>query len=504
MPKPAFTFLLLAASALQAKAGVIRGVVVEKSTGYSLAHAAVTLEPVPGGNLPGRTMLTSEAGGFAFDKLPAGAYVLKASRRGFMPGEYGQKRWNSAGTVIVVEGEASTFSARIPLTRYGSISGTVRDSNEVGIGDQDVAAYTNTQPPHFVTRARTDERGIFRIPGLDPGSYLVRTAGNNDEDRSYVPTFSRQTLRVEEARTVAVYPDEDTNDGDVRPIAGRLFEISGNAAPLPTTNYGWAVTVTLASDTGRLVTQGQVFHFPALAPVRYELYAEAREAAPGTRVLGGYTEFPLDRNLSIQLPLFEQRESQLALQGAGETVSAAGFFRRKDLAGVGPVQAVKLGVSTGIALLPGRWEILVGPPAGYYVSRFSPVPRDNPGPPEGWNTVEVGRSFGFSRFIATLSNGVGGIHGTVKISNAAAGGAPVFLELYDPATRQRLLDLRETRADMRGNYRFDGLPPGEYRVLATYEYSSPDPNAFDAALPRSLRVESSTNPQVDLELYGIP
>jgi hypothetical protein len=507
LPKPAFTVLLLAcAAALQvspAQAGVIRGAVVEKSTGYSLAHASVSLQPVAPGNQPGRTVLANDSGIFEFDRLPAGAYVIKASRRGFIPGEYGQKRWNSAGTAISL-GEDGSFSVRIPLSRYGSISGTVRDSNEVGIADQDVAAYTNTQPPHFVTRARSDDRGVFRISGLDPGTYLVRTTGNNDEDRGYLPTFSRQTLRVEEARTVVVYPDEDANDGDVRPIVGRLFEISGNAAPLPSSNYGWVVTVTLASETGRVVSQGQGFHFGALAPVHYELYAEAREISPGVRVFGGHTEFALERNLTIPLPLTEVRESQIVLQDAGETVSAVGYVRRKDLAGVGAAQVVKLGASTGVLLLPGRWEILTAPPGGYYVSRFSPLMRDNAVPPEGWNVVEVGRSFGFSRFVATLSNGPGGIHGMVKVSNAPAWGAPVFLERWDPVTRQRLLDLRETRTDMRGNYRFDSLPPGEYRVLSTYEYASPDSNAFDIAQPGAVRVESSTNPQVDLDLYGIP
>ena len=503
MPKPAYAILLIAiATGLHitpARAGVIRGAIVEKNTGYSLAHASVTLQSV--GNQSSRTVLTNDAGIFEFDNLPAGAYVVKASRRGFIPGEYGQRRWNSAGTAIVIA-EDGSFSVRIPLSRFGSISGTVRDSNEVGIADQDVAAYTNTQPPHFVTRARSDDRGVFRISGLDPGTYLVRTTGNNDEDRGYLPTFSRQTLRVEEARTVTVYPDEDANDGDVRPIAGKLFEISGNAAPLPASNYGWAVKVTLASETGRVVNQGQGFHFGALAPVHYELYAEAREIAPGSRVFGG--QFALERNLTIPLPLTEVRESQIVLQDAGEAVSATGLVRRKDLAGTGPVQVVKLGRSDSIPLLPGRWEIAIAPPSGYYVARFSPVVRDNPGPPEGWNVVEAGRSFGFSRFVATLSNGPGGIHGTVRVSNELAWGAPVFLERWDSVTRQRLLDLRETRTDIRGNYRFDSLPPGEYRILSTYEYASPDSNAFDIAQAGSVRIETSANPQADLVLYGIP
>jgi len=325
---------------------------------------------------------------------------------------------------------------------------------------------------------------MYRISGLDPGTYLVRTLGNNDEDRSYLPTFSRQTLRVEEAHMVTVYPEEDAADGDVRPIAGRLFEISG-AAPLPASRYGFNITVTLASDMGRVVNQGPAFHFEALAPGRYEIYAEARENAPGTRVLGGYTELPIDRNLTgFALPVNEIGGSGFNLEGAGETTSAVAFYRRKDLAGAGPVQSAKLDARSVLALLPGHWEFLMARP-------------------EGWNEILVGAQV-VNRFTATLSNGTGALHGTVKISSDPAAVAPVFLEAWNPATRQRVLDLRETRTDIRGNYRFDNLPPGDYRVLSTFEYASPDPGVFDAALARALRIEPSTDPQVDLDLYGIP
>ena len=72
------------------------------------------------------------------------------------------------------------------MLRFGGITGTVRDENEVGIADQDVAAYTNTEPPYVVSRATTDDRGVFRISGLYPGSYLVRTTGNRDFDIAYM------------------------------------------------------------------------------------------------------------------------------------------------------------------------------------------------------------------------------------------------------------------------------------------------------------------------------
>jgi hypothetical protein len=117
----------------------------------------------------------------------------------------------------------------------------------VGIPDQDVAAYTNTDPPHPVSRATSDDRGFFRLGSLEPGSYLVRTLGNQDPEVSYIPTFSRQTLQLAEARPVEVYADDDAKDGDVRPIRGTLFSLAGFAGPIPDPQ-NFRVTVTLASD----------------------------------------------------------------------------------------------------------------------------------------------------------------------------------------------------------------------------------------------------------------
>ena len=492
MAKPAITLLPFALAAPAMHAAVIRGLVVENRTGYSLSRATVTLQPIPSAGQAPRAVRTGDSGEFAFGNVGAGAYLIKASRRGFMPMEYGQKRWNSAGVALVIESD-DPVTVRLPLTRFSSITGTVRDSNEVGIPDQDVAAYTSTEPPRFVTRARSDDRGVFRISGLEPGTWLVRTTGGIDDDRSYLPTFSRQTLRVEDARPIVVYPDEDATDGDVRPIAGKLFDLSGSVA-LPN-QPAFTVVVTLASDMGRTVGNGPAFHFSALAPGHYEIYAEAKA---GSRVFGGYTEVLVERDMAnFALPMNEVRESQFVLEGAGAAVSTTAFLRRKDLAGVGPAEPVILNGVGRAQISPGRWEFLATPPSGYYVSRFSGS-RNNTARPDGWNDIAGVPG----RFTITLSNSPGGIHGIVKRAGEPAASAPVFLETWDPVTRKRVVDLRETRADMRGNYRFESLPPGDYRVLSTYDYAAPDSGAFDAARSQQVHVESSNNLQVELELEG--
>lgn len=476
-------------------AGLIRGTVVEKRTGYVLSRAIVSIQPVGPGQAE-RTVRTNESGRFEFGVGP-GAYVVKVTRRGFMAAQYGQRRWNSAGTVIVVEGE-DPITILLQMSRYGAITGMVRDGNEVGIPDQDVGAYTDSQPPRFVSRAKTDDRGIFRIGELDPGRYLVRTLGNVDDDKSYLPTFSRQTLRVEEARPLMVYQDEDTGDGDVRPIAGRLFDLSGSAEVK--SQFPVTVTVTLASEMGRTVSQGPAFHFSALAPGRYELYAEARESAPFNRVFGGYTELIVERNVTnYALQMTELRNTPFTTDGAPTSGTMKGFARRKDFAGEGASTEFTLRGNAGLMLFPGRWELMVLPPDGYYVSRFSGSPGNNSPRPDGWNEFLVN---GYGRPGIVVSSGLGGVRGVIKMSGAPAGGAPVFLEGWDPVTRKRDVALRETRADMRGDYSFASLAPGDYRIVATYEYASPDSEAFDATGAQPLHIDGNTSPTVDLELYG--
>ena len=83
------------------------------------------------------------------------------------------------------------------------------------------------------------------------------------------------------------------------------------------------------------------------------------------------------------------------------------------------------------------------------------------------------------------------------------GGAPVYLEGWDPTSRQRLVELRVTRTDLRGNYAFRYLTPGAYRVLSTFEHRDPDVGVFDKASAPSLRVESNGDETRDLDLWVI-
>ena len=482
---------LLAASV--ASAAVIRGSVLENETGYALANAVVTLQRIATGSAANSATLRSDAkGNFEFASLPAGVYILKAERRGFLPGEYGQRQWNAAGTPVVLTADGQAFLV-MRLHRFGGITGTVRDENEVGIPDQEVVAYHNTEPPQLVAHGITDDRGIYRVAGLEPGNYLIRTMGEAASGVSYIPTFSRQTLRVEEAQTVPVYLGEDARNVDVRPLPGKLLSLAGAAGPIPD---GFTTTVTLVSDMGRR-SGGNPFSFGGLPPGPYEIYVEARENSPGTRVLGGYAQLNLDRVLTnFAVAMREIHETQFEFRGGGDAPNV--MARRKDLAGTGVAQALQLNNNRAL-LAPGRWELMVLPPPGYYVTQFAPTRRDGSAPPDGWNEVTI---LGNSSVRANLSGGASSVHGVVKVSGEPAVGAPVFLEAWNPDTRKRLTELRFTRTGIDGSYRIESLAPGTYRMLATFEYLAPDSAAMDLAGAQTVNIEGHADLQLDLDLYG--
>ena len=82
--------------------------------------------------------------------------------------------------LTIAENETSFLSLR--LSRLGSIGGTLLDENDVGLPEHDVVAYRNTKPPQIAAESTSDDRGIYRLSGLEPGVYLVRSVGKHYEE----------------------------------------------------------------------------------------------------------------------------------------------------------------------------------------------------------------------------------------------------------------------------------------------------------------------------------
>lgn len=470
---------ILAAASLHA--AVIRGTVVENYTGKLLTRALVVLQPL--GGTPGqeRTARTGRLGAFEFNEVPGGAYVLKVSRRGFLPVEHGQKRWNSAGQPLVVEDSTTAF-LMLRLPRFSAVAGAVVDENEIGLPDHDVSVFRASRPPELIAQGRTDDRGRYRIGGLTPGKYVVRTGGGQYEDGSYLPTFSRATGRYDEAQVADVFLEQQTDGMDVRPLPGRTYSL---AVGVDTDPPGAPVNVTVASDMGRRTVQVMDgYRFTGLAPGDYEVYAESADGQP---LQGAYQRVSLRADASVSLIA----EPPVAVAVTGDSSEKGVLWaRRKDLAGTGAVRMIP---GKSAALPPGRWELLLRPPDGFHVSAAYGA---RGGRPDGWNEMTIAR---YMRPSFRLTSGAGAVRGAVK----DAPYAPVYLEAYDTVNRQRIGELWIARADSQGRYRFEGLAPGSYRLLSTFEYLAPDTETIDLAAPVVLTVDAHGVVTQDLDLWVI-
>lgn len=491
-----------------AGAASIQGTVVEHISSRPLAWAEVKLTVIGAQGTAGSEIKTraNSMGQFLFSRLSVGAYILSASRTGFAELHYGQKTWKAAGAPIVLAEPDSHCVADLRLRRLGAISGMVWDENQVGLAEQDVVVYEATRPPKMAAKAKTDDRGVYRVGGLEPGRYYVRTRGSVlDEGLGALPTFFKDVVPVEEARTVDADLDQQTDDVNIQPAFGRLFRVTGQVlAP----SRSGAITVELMSDMGPVagsVDSGGHFDFDQLAPGIYEMTATAD--APGRDKLGGYMKLQIDKDMEgMRLPLTRQPDFLIEFEEKhGQPVDPKSVVvraRRKSLAGEGPARRVQ---PQEDPVPPGTWEIAVVPPSDMYAARISGDHGDlESRAVNGWQEFFMPPG-AHVRVKVELSSAIAALHGRVMASmDQPAGGAPVFLEPVELAAGAGLIALRTTRADLQGRYRFSGLPPGRYHVMSSFDFERPSTEEMEAAHADEVSLKEASDNNHDLRLFAAP
>ncbi len=484
-------------------AAIIRGVVVENQTGHPLARTVVVAAPVAGASGGARAARTDLNGGFVFEHMPAGAYLISAARKGFASVQYGQKQWKSAGLPLILE-DNQRMQIEIRLPRLGAIAGRIVDENDVGITENEVVVYRVAKPPLLVAHGTSDDRGVYRIGSLEPGMYLVRTPTRTYEDGGYVPTFYRNVTSVEQALPLEVTLDQQVDDITIHPIPGHLFKVSGNATCPQMRDI--VIAMTLVSDTGKETVNGDPttgkFQFNPQAPGKYELNLHG---TGNVMPCYGYQEFEVDRDLTdIRISGTQMPTVRSVLEdsrgGRVDFHQVQMVARRKELSGPGDTQKIDLAYDS-TRLVPGRWEFALQPSAAYYPSRYQANGTPSPLRADAWNEQLIVNGSGFNTVKFVLSNAPGTVHGTVTLGTQQALGAPVFLEASDIPEVRRVRETYLVRTDTRGQFQFSGLAPGQYRLLATFEYQSPSPAEFDGAHAVSIKIEESRDLQQDLTLF---
>ena len=483
--------LALSLLALSASAAVIQGVVLDEESGNPLARTTVSLLPLPGTSAGAVSIRSGDRGAFALNNVGPGWYVLRCTRRGFVPSEVGQLRPGRPGMPFEIAAGAQSSFFQIRMKRLGAIAGSVLDENSVGIPEWPVHIYTAQKPVRHVSETKTDDRGNYRIGELDAGSYIVRSgAGTLEDDTPLLPTYYKFGTAVENAEPTRVRVGETQTDIVLRPVKGRMFELGGFF-----TSQGPAV-LTLITDTGRRVLVSNAGTRPVpfsaqVAPGLVELLAEGSSSQ-----CGGYVRLTADHDVQgIRIacgPL-----DPTAVSWSNDTNSRVQFpltMRRVDLDGTGTVRQFR----QRDPIMPGHWEMSAQTSADYYVRSVTTQFNGRIDTRhDGWFGLDIGVS---AQIYVVLSNKTASVSGLVTTGGKPVSGAAVYLELFDPELPNLRLQLTDVRSDAQGNYKFSGLGPGHYRVLSSFDFDPEDRFAMEKASVVTLREGDNASQALELAL----
>src|SRR5690349_1734012 len=259
----------------EAVTGVISGRVVNES-GQPLAGASLFIRPA---NSPGnpRTTISDVDGSFRVSGLEPALYLVTGNAPAYttLPSETGVPTYYRIGDTVNLE-----------LIRGGAITGTVTNS----LGEPVVAVRVRAtlvhdmrgeiSRPSISNEQSTDDRGVYRIYGLRPGTYVV-SAGGPGFSPSFNPydtdvaTFAPSSTRDNAAEVVVRSGDDSNIDIRYRGEPGHVISgtIKGNGPGGASIALAPAGSATLLSNTYQPVSS-RGFAFTGIGDGDYDLIAQ--------------------------------------------------------------------------------------------------------------------------------------------------------------------------------------------------------------------------------------
>jgi hypothetical protein len=130
------------------------------------------------------TMRTDGSGRFAFEELPAGKYDLRADKAGLGTANYGADSVRELGDTITLRDAETRVNLKLRFLRAGTISGRVVDADGEpvsGIPVHLLRSGRNLAERVLLSylKTYTNDRGEYKITGVDPGEYYLRCMLSN-------------------------------------------------------------------------------------------------------------------------------------------------------------------------------------------------------------------------------------------------------------------------------------------------------------------------------------
>ena len=524
----------------EASMGSIDGKVVNEN-GQVMSGAAVVIRAV-NSMTTGRTTISDMEGHFSVNGLERGLYMVSAQAPAYTtspPSDPNTPTYYRIGDSI-----------RVELIRGGAITGTVTNSSGEPVIAVRVRAVlikdAKGQPslnPGFGPEQPTDDRGIYRIFGLAPGTYLV-SAGGSGFGSSFspfdldVPTFAPSATR-DNAAEITVRSGEDVN-ADIRYRGEQGRGISGTVKLSGTSNA--TVSLTPANSTIPVATTFQFpgiqgFSFNGLVDGDYDLVAQEVVSGPqipvpvflasdpkrvsikGADVTGiELVPKPL-ATISGRVALEPSKVSACAGKHPPLLSETIVQLRRpekdpdkQDSIALrtfgGSASPEPNGAFTLRSVRPGRYQFEPRFYARYWY--LQSINSGSSGPKAqkvdvaaNWTTIKAGDQL--SNLTITLAEGAASIRGRLPIAEGAAPPAALYLIPSEPDKSDDVLRFFVSDFAVDGTFAFNNLPPGKYFALTQV---TPDPQTGtviklrqpEAATARAKLRRAAETKKIEIEL----
>ena len=521
--------------------GVIRGRVLAEDGGNPLAKATISLRSkgAPPQDRP-RTVRTDSSGEYTFRDLEPGQYVVTATRNGYIPRNYGQKRSHSfrrddVGTALTVAPGQILGDIDFHLIRAGVVEGSVVDQDNEPVervsvmlnGYRSLGSERRLLP---FGRDETDDRGQFRIFGIPPGNYYLSVSPRpffgdpRREIRSFAPTFYPGVLRVEEAAGIEVTAGGEVGGFNITVIEAFSYSVSGRVLT-PEGTPAHSVWIMSSNESGKdffsimgrrtnTNLQGE-FKVSGLLPGRHRLYAragggdDAQMASAAVDVvdqdLSGLT-LVLGKGAEVTGRIVtDSEDSLLDWRRISLNMVASGNVNRVSFGGTGA--SLEKDFTFKIAnLSEGPYRLAVRlPPGNHYVSSIRIEGQDITDRPIELRSND--RLDGIEIHISSQGARISGYVEQAEEREVAAG-ATVLVFAADPQHRAFLSRFtRTTQTDQSGRFSLEGLVPAKYLVCALADHqagSEMDPDYLRSLERDSERIDPSPGQTVQESLVVLP
>lgn len=442
---------------------------------------------------------TDQDGNYRIANVPPGSYEVTPTAPAFVPSDIKEQRNK---TVLVGEDE-NIENINFALVRGGVITGKVTDADgrpviqqQVNIFRADVPDQQQGQPRQAFPNAggQTDDRGIYRVFGLQPGRYKV-AVGRGDEflnqsfggvQRStYQQVFHPDVNDPAKATVIEVGEGTEAKNVDIAlgralqtfTVSGRLVDEKGSPAP--------NIRLGIQRNSGQRVefvntfqatnTQGD-FIVEGLIPSKYSIFLLPNQNT-GMRV-ESLTFDVIDQDITGLTVKLEQGASVsgvVVLEGENKT-GLAKFSELQVRAYVtNPTGGGGPGSSSASPIAPDGSFLVQGLPGG--ILNFTLWGANAPFGPKGFiitrieregvqlqRGVEIKDGEQLTGVRVVVAYGNGKLRGVVNLdSGVAPDGARFFVSIFKSGL---LLNIR-TQVDARGHFLIEDLPAGVYEISAS-------------------------------------